>query len=183
MAKFEWVSKYEDCGLALPVRKTEHSAGYDLAAAKDIIIPSYASQMAALTNEWVGNSTFLPSVALTLNDMAMLTKSSKAKPTLVSTGLKCKLDPGTYLELSVRSSTPLKYWLILANGVGIIDADYYNNVDNEGEIFLQLINLAPFDIVLHKGDIVGQAIIKPYLTTEDDIASGERLGGFGSTSV
>jgi dUTP pyrophosphatase len=35
----------------------------------------------------------------------------------------------------VRSSSPLKYWIMLANGVGIIDADYYNNPDNEGEIF------------------------------------------------
>ena len=31
----------------------------------------------------------------------------------------------------------------MANGVGIIDADYYNNPDNEGEIFFQLINLSP----------------------------------------
>lgn len=64
----------------------------------------------------------------------------------------------------------------------IIDADYYNNPDNEGEIFLQLINLSPCDILLQKGDVIGQAIIKPYLTTEDDIASGDRIGGFGSTS-
>lgn len=64
----------------------------------------------------------------------------------------------------------------------IIDADYYNNPDNEGEIFLQLINLSPCDILLRKGDVIGQAIIKPYLTTEDDIASGDRIGGFGSTS-
>ena len=53
--------------------------------------------------------------------MALLTKRAQAKPTLVSTGLKCQLDPGTYLELSVRSSSPLKYWLVLANSVGNID--------------------------------------------------------------
>jgi dUTP pyrophosphatase len=45
------------------------------------------------------------------------------------------LASNKYLELSVRSSCPLKNWLILANGVGIIDADYYNNPQNEGEIF------------------------------------------------
>ena len=50
--------------------------------------------------------------------------------------MKCKIPDGYYLELSVRSSTPLKHWIILANGVGIIDADYYNNPSNEGEIFL-----------------------------------------------
>ena len=121
--------------------------------------------------------------ALTLDEMAALTKRTKDKPTLVSTGMKCKLDPGTYLELSVRSSCPLKYWLILANSVGIIDADYYNNPDNEGEIFFQMINLSPYDIQLKKGDIIGQGIIKPYLTTENDSANGQRMGGFGSTSV
>ena len=46
-----------------------------------------------------------------------------------------------------------------------------------------MINLSPFDILLRKGDIIGQGIIKPYLTTEDDDASGKRIGGFGSTSV
>jgi dUTP pyrophosphatase len=70
-----------------------------------------------------------------LEQMANFTKTTGARPTLVSTGLKCKLDPGTYLELSVRSSTPLKYWITLANGVGIIDKYYYNNISNEGEIF------------------------------------------------
>ena len=44
-----------------------------------------------------------------------------------------------------------------------------------------MINLAPFPIQLHKGDVIGQGIIKPYLTTEDDAATGERTGGFGST--
>lgn len=92
---------------------------------------------------------------MTLEDVAKFTKETKCKPTLVSTGVKCKLDRRQYLELSVRSSTPLKYWLILANGVGIIDRDYYNNSDNEGEIFLQLINLSPFDIQLKKGEKIG----------------------------
>lgn len=64
----------------------------------------------------------------------------------------------------------------------IIDADYYNNPDNEGHIYFQIINLSPFPIKLCKGDVIGQGIIKPYYTTEDDRASGNRLGGFGSTS-
>ena len=41
MAKFEIVSKYKNAGLALPVRKTEGSAGFDLAAAEDTVIPPY----------------------------------------------------------------------------------------------------------------------------------------------
>ena len=187
MAKFEKVSKFAAVDINLPQRKTAESAGYDMEVAEDTLIPSYHNLihvMKDVISPFVAfeDGQIQPRV-LNLNDVADLTKLLKTKPTLVSTGMKCKLDPGTYLELSVRSSCPLKYWLIMGNSVGIIDADYYNNPDNEGEIFFQMINLSPFDIVLKKGDIIGQGIIKPYLTTEDDAAVGQRMGGFGSTSV
>ena len=189
MAYFEKVSKFADVDINLPQRKTAESAGYDMEVAEDIVIPSYLSLYNHMLQEVAdifpaeGSEIAVEIRALTLDEMAALTKRTKDKPTLVSTGMKCKLDPGTYLELSVRSSCPLKYWLILANSVGIIDADYYNNPDNEGEIFFQMINLSPYDIQLKKGDIIGQGIIKPYLTTENDSANGQRMGGFGSTSV
>jgi dUTP pyrophosphatase len=187
MAKFEKVSRFSEVDINLPLRKTANSAGYDMEIAEDIIIPAYYTLCNKMLHERFYSKPIDPNTSfidtIELNDLAALTKSAKAKPTLVSTGMKCQLEPNTYLELSVRSSCPLKYWLILANGVGIIDADYYNNPDNEGEIFFQMINLSPFDIQLHKGDIIGQGIIKPYLTTEDDNASGERVGGFGSTTT
>lgn len=175
MAKFEKVSRFSEIDIALPVRKTANSAGYDFSVAEDITIPSFiASHIDVLARE-------RPDYPIDLEAVAKITKKTGAKPTLVPTGIKCKLDPDTYLELSVRSSSPLKYWLILANGVGIIDADYYNNPDNEGEIYFQIINFSPYSITLHKGDTIGQGIIKHYLLTEDDAASGERVGGFGST--
>ena len=178
MAKFEKISKYESADLAMPVRKTAQSAGYDMAAAEDIVIPSVFNLMEeAKANLLIENDEFL-----TLETMAKLTKTFGIKPTLVPTGMKCKLDPGTYLQLSVRSSSPLKYWIMLANSVGIIDADYYNNEDNEGHIYFQLYNLSPYNLQIQKGEIIGQGVILPYLTTEDDCASGDRTGGFGSTS-
>lgn len=183
MAKFEKVSAYADVDIKLPVRKTAQSAGYDFEVAEDIIIPAYDVQhdkMLSFAHDCEIVDWKLPTY--TLDEIALITKDTKAKPTLVPTGIKCKLEPDTYLELSVRSSCPLKYWLILANSVGIIDADYYNNPNNEGHIYFQMINLSPFDIQLKKGDIIGQGIIKPYLITEDDSASGDRTGGFGSTS-
>lgn len=174
MIKFERVSKYPDA--VIPTRSTASSAGYDFTVAEDIMIPSYSDQMSEMVRWGQTGHTY------TLAEMASFTKELKTKPTLVPTGIKCSLDPDTYLELSVRSSTPLKHWVILANGVGIIDADYYNNPDNEGHIYFQVINLSTFDIQLHKGDKIGQGIIKQYLTTVDDSASGQRLGGFGSTT-
>ena len=185
MARFEKVSRFADVDINLPQRKTADSAGYDMEVVEDIVIPSYFNLYMTMKEEYMrdGVGVLTSTPTFDLDSLAAITKRLKTKPTLVSTGMKCKLEPGTYLELSVRSSCPLKYWLILGNSVGIIDADYYNNPDNEGEIFFQMINLSPYDIQLHKGDIIGQGIIKPYLTTEDDNASGQRMGGFGSTSV
>lgn len=173
-ARFEVVSKYANCDLTLPQRKTKYSAGYDFQTAEDIVLPPHLGRFESLI---FGRHN----CAIEYEELIKLIKEKQAKPTLVSTGVKCKLDPNTYLELSVRSSTPLKSGIILANGVGIIDADYYNNPDNEGEIFFQLINLTPFIISIPKGTPIGQGVIKQFLLTEDDIAEGERTGGFGST--
>lgn len=181
MVKFEKVSRFKNMDLVMPTRKTSNSAGYDFAVAEDIIIPPMDEQMGKLMGE-LGLIRTTAEESITLDELAAATKAAKAKPTLVSTGMKCYLDAKYYLELSVRSSTPLKYWLILANGVGIIDSDYVDNIDNEGEIFFQFINLTPYPIQLRKGDIIGQGIIKPYLITDDDNATGGRIGGFGSTT-
>jgi len=67
--------------------------------------------------------------------------------------------------------------------VGIIDADYYNNPDNEGEIFFQIINLSPVPIYLKAGDRIGQGIIHKYEKTVDDEVTETRTGGFGSTGA
>lgn len=61
--------------------------------------------------------------------------------------------------------------------------DYFNNEDNEGHIFFQIINLFPEPILLHKGDVIGQGIIHTYELVDDDKTSATRNGGFGSTSI
>ena len=43
-------------------------------------------------------------------------------------------------------------------------------------------NIKEEDVVIKKGEAIGQAIFQKYLVTDDDIAEGERLGGFGSTT-
>ena len=172
--RFETVSRFaEDAEMLIPKRGTAASAGYDFVVAEDIVVPSYMD----VFNGWRYDYR-----TYNLNEIAAMTKATKAKPTLVSSGVKCEIPSNMYLELSVRSSTPLKYWLIMANSVGIIDADYYNNPDNEGEIFFQMINLSPFPIQLRKGDKIGQGIFKEYRIAADDNAKGNRTGGFGSTS-
>lgn len=190
MITFEKITKYqEDKNVKLPGRKTVASAGYDFYAAEDIVIPSYfESYIRFYNNSFKAHFSTTDEMdkithPITLSDLAKLTKEYGFKPTLVPTGIKCKMPNDLYLQLSVRSSLPLKHWLILANGVGIIDADYYDNPDNEGHIYFQLINLSPYPILIKKGDCFGQGIILPYYTcTNENGVTVTRKGGFGSTS-
>lgn len=101
--------------------------------------------------------------------------------TRVMTGIKCELRPYMVLILANRSSNPSKKGLYLANGVGIVDADYYNNPDNEGEIGFEFYNNSEEDIIISKNEKIGQGIITTYVRVEDDKAVGSRAGGFGST--
>ena len=67
------------------------------------------------------------------------------------------------------------------HSAGIIDADYYGNVDNDGHIMIQCINIKDEDVLIKKGDAIAQAMFQKYLVADDDNATGSRVGGFGST--
>ncbi len=105
------------------------------------------------------------------------------KPTLVPTGVKCKMEDDEYLMLVNRSSNPKKKNLIIPNSLGIIDADYYGNPDNDGHMMFAFYNFGTEPVKIEKGYALGQGIFCKYGITEDDAAEGERLGGFGSTNV
>ena len=181
--RFEKVSRFADIDIEMPARKTMYSAGYDFVVAEDVVVPPMEDLMDQIADYIVEELHEDLDDPRGLDEVAAITKKLHTKPTLVSTGMKCKLDADQYLELSVRSSCPLKNWLILANSVGIIDADYYNNPDNEGEIFFQMINLSPIPIYLKAGDRIGQGIIKHYDRTVDDHVTDLRTGGMGSTDA
>ena len=146
---FEVAKGFEDKNINLPVRKTKYSAGYDVEAAEDTVIPSFKKGM---------------------------------KPTLIKTGIKAYMADDEVLILANRSSNPGKKGLILANSIGVIDKDYYGNPDNDGHIMFAFFNIKEEDVEIKKGDCIGQAIFQKYLVADDDIAEGERMGGFGSTS-
>ena len=103
------------------------------------------------------------------------------KPTLVPTGLKAYMQNDEMLCLYNRSSNPKKKGLVLANSVGIVDKDYYGNSDNDGHIMYTFWNFKDEDIKVEKGERIGQAIFQKYLVADNDVAGGERTGGFGST--
>lgn len=159
---FEIVTKYLDAELNVPQRATNSSAGYDFAAAKDIVIPSIWKLASKAQTEGKANN-ILPSI-------------------LVPTGIKAYMPTNEYLMLVNRSSNPLKHNLALPNGIGVIDADYYNNPNNEGEIFVQLTNYGLEDYTVKKGERIAQGIFTTYYTIDgEDQISAKRSGGFGST--
>ena len=108
--------------------------------------------------------------------------TSGSKPTLVPTGVKCKMQDDEFLMLVNRSSNPKKKFLVIPNSMGIIDADYYNNLDNDVEMMFAFYNLSNEPITIEKGYCMGQGIFQKYYITDDDNAEGERKGGFGSTN-
>ena len=101
----------------------------------------------------------------------------------VKTGIKAIFPETNMLMLCNRSSNPKKKGLVLVNGVGIVDSDYYNNPDNEGEIAFAFMNITSEPVVLAPGEKLGQGIFCRYGITDDDNATGERIGGFGSTGA
>ena len=101
---------------------------------------------------------------------------------LIKTGIKCQIEEGYVLELYPRSSLGFKYRLHLNNTVGIIDSDYYNNVNNEGHIMCKMFNPTDKVITIKKGEAYAQGIFKEFFITEDDNATAKRVGGIGSTN-
>ena len=146
---FEVAKGFENESINLPERKTKYSAGYDVEAAEDCVIPAFKLGQV---------------------------------PTLVKTGLKAYMPEDEYLMLCNRSSNPKKKGLVMANSIGIIDSDYYENPDNDGHFMFAFFNIKAEDIEIKKGDVIGQAIFMPFLITDEDNAKGERIGGFGSTN-
>ncbi len=105
------------------------------------------------------------------------------KVTLVHTGLKAYMQDDEYLAIHIRSSMAIKHGLVLMNATGIIDADYYNNEDNEGHIMAAIYNTNAEAYHIEKGDRIAQGIFVKYLTADGDHADGVRTGGVGSTGV
>lgn len=100
---------------------------------------------------------------------------------LVPTGIKAYMMDDEYLDLRIRSGLSTKNQAILINGAAVIDADYYNNPDNEGHIFVPIYNLGKQVLSIKKGERIAQGIFTKYYKVGEDAVVVERDGGFGST--
>lgn len=163
---FEIAKSWEECNPNLPKRQTKNSAGYDFECVQEITIPS-----------------FWRTLAVNIMDYLRLDFSLKhVKPILVHTGVKAYMQDDEVLILANRSSNPIKRGLILSNGLGIVDGDYYNNLSNDGEIMFQFYNFSPIDITIKKGERIGQGVFQKFLKVDNDTTTKERIGGHGSTN-
>ena len=88
---------------------------------------------------------------------------------------------GYVLNIYPRSSLGFKHQICLANTVGIIDADYYNAL-NEGHIIVALVNRGDKEVTIKKGDRFVQGIIYKFYTAEEEEVTKVRTGGFGSSN-
>lgn len=99
----------------------------------------------------------------------------------IQTDVKAYMQDDEVLELHIRSSLGFKKGLRLINCTGIIDADYYSNADNDGNIGIKLYNASEEEVIVKAGERIMQGIFTKYLIVDEDNANGERTGGYGST--
>ena len=102
----------------------------------------------------------------------------------VNTGIKVSMENDDCLMLLDRSSTGFKYNIRICNQVGVIDSDYYNNVQNEGHICIALQNEGEKDWIIKKGDSFAQGLFTKYFVVdEEENIENNRVGGIGSTNI
>lgn len=193
MRQFEKLSIIKQ-DIALPKRSTVKSAGYDIS----IIHPEIWKMM---QNPEYGSKT-LDELWEYVKELKLETfyLPSDKENYLFPTGIKASMENDEVLMLFIRSSVGVKQLITLSNQVAVIDADYYNNPDNEGHIFIPLnipkrrmpdkeqnvftpdaYNFARY-LTFDKPTMrICQGIFLNYNITYDDDTSDKRIGGLGST--
>ena len=101
---------------------------------------------------------------------------------VLGTGVQSAVPEGYVMTAFVRSSTGIKRNLVLANGTGIIDTGYRN------EIKLALHNIGNKPERVKDGERLAQFMILPFpkiepefVQDDEDFRVGDRGGGIGST--
>lgn len=100
---------------------------------------------------------------------------------IIPTNVKAFMPDDEVLMLYIRSSIGIKHHVTLANGTGIIDADYFSNPDNDGNIGICLQNNSDEIVSFKKGERIMQGVFVKYAVCDSDDTNEVRKGGFGST--
>ena len=100
---------------------------------------------------------------------------------LIPANVIVETPPGYMLMVTLRSSTPRKWGLLIPHGVGVIDQDYCGEED---EIKIQVYNFSSDPVTVERGDRIAQGIfvrVDVARWSEVDRIESETRGGFGST--
>ena len=100
---------------------------------------------------------------------------------MIWTDVKAHMYWDNVLMLYVRSSMG-KHPVVIANGTGIVDSDYYGNDSNDGNIGFRLFNLGSTPYEIKIGDRIGQGVFMKYGIVKEDNTTTQRTGGFGSSN-
>lgn len=101
----------------------------------------------------------------------------------VHTDVKADMYPDEMLICIPRSSVGMKKHCILTNTIGLIDSDYFENEENDGNICLSLKNIGDETVTFEENERICQCVFLKYLTVEDeDIIDAVRKGGIGHTN-
>lgn len=103
------------------------------------------------------------------------------KSLVVPTFVKAYMLDNEFLTFAPRSGVGFKYFLRIANIFPVIDADYYNNPENEGMINVKVRNEGESVIIMREGEAYFQGIFLSYKLADGDNTTAERVGGGGST--
>lgn len=100
---------------------------------------------------------------------------------MIWTNIKAKFESDEMLLLCVTSGMG-KHCIMLANTIGVVDSDYYENISNDGNIGFRLYNFGEEPYLINIGDKIGQGIFIKYLTVDNEQKiENVRVGGYGST--
>lgn len=134
----------------------------------EIVLPSRATQNAA------GYDIFT-TVDFVLNPNQEI---------LIPLGIKIYMLSDEFFMIAPRSGSGFKYYVRLANTLGIIDSDYCDNPKNEGHCWAKLRNEGSLKMNVKCGEAIAQGIFQKFLLADGDkLGNGERRnGGLGSTS-
>lgn len=86
----------------------------------------------------------------------------------IPTGIKVQMEDDDVLLLIVRSGMGFKWNVRMCNQVGVIDADYYDNSDNEGHIWIKLENEGNEEYIVKKGEGIIQGMFIKYLKVDNE---------------
>ena len=103
---------------------------------------------------------------------------------LIPSNIIMKIPLDTMLQISLRSSAPKKFGIIMPHGVGVIDQDYCGNED---EIMIQVQNILPGEAYIPRGTKIAQGVLvkieRDFLWEEIEDMEDLSRGGFGSTDL